>query len=67
MYGDSAYELPEVDLVKGDLQPVIPWTMYAGMTRENLGAIYEYLRTVPPANNKVVRYTVGQKAMLSNK
>jgi len=61
MYGDSAYVLPTVDLVKGDLQTVMPWTMYSGMTREDLGAIYEYLRTVPPVNNKVERYTVGQK------
>jgi mono/diheme cytochrome c family protein len=61
MYADSAYVLPKVDLVKGDLQSMMPWTMYAGMTREDLGAIYEYLRTIPPVENKVVRYTVAQK------
>jgi len=61
MYADSAYDLPKVDLVKGDLQSMMPWTMYAGMTREDLGAIYEYLRTIPPVNSKVVRYTVAQK------
>ena len=61
MYADSAYDLPKVDLVKGDLQSMMPWTMYAGMTREDLGAIYEYLRTIPPVNSKVVRYTVVQK------
>lgn len=61
MYADSAYVLPKVDLVKGDLQSMMPWTMYAGMTREDLGAIYEYLRTIPPVNSKVVRYTVAQK------
>ena len=67
MYADSAYVLPQVDLVKGDLQSVMPWTMFAGMTREDLGSIYEYLRTVPPVNNKIVRYSVGQKDMLTNK
>jgi len=67
MYGDSAYVLPEVEMVKGDLQSVMTWTMYAGMTREDMGVIYEYLRSVPPVNVKVIRYTVGQKAMLSNK
>jgi len=67
MYTDSAYVLPTVDLVKGDLQSVMPWTMFSGMTKEDLGAIYEYLRTVPPVNNKVTRYTVGQKQMASNK
>ena len=65
MYTDSAYELPKVDLVKGDLQSIMPWTMFGGMTREDLGAIYEYLRTIPPVNNKVVRYTVGSKKELS--
>jgi len=61
MYADSAYVLPKVDLVKGDLQSMMPWTMYAGMTTEDLGAIYEYLRTIPAVNSKVVRYTVAQK------
>jgi hypothetical protein len=31
----------------------MPWTFYAGMTDEDLGAIYDYLRTVPPVKNKV--------------
>ncbi len=61
MYTDSAYVLPNVDLVKGDLQSVMPWTMFSGMTKEDLGAIYEYLRTIPPVKSKVVRYTIAQK------
>ncbi len=61
MYTDSSYVLPKVDMAKGDLQSVMPWTMFAGMTTEDLGAIYEYLRTIPPVKNKVVRYTVAQK------
>jgi mono/diheme cytochrome c family protein len=61
MYTDSAYVLPTVDLVKGDLQSMMPWSMFGGMTKEDLGAIYEYLRTIPPVNSKVVRYTVAQK------
>jgi hypothetical protein len=31
----------------------MPWTQYAGMTEEDIGAIYTYLRTVPPVKNKV--------------
>jgi hypothetical protein len=34
----------------------MPWLMYAGMTREDLGAIYEYLRTVKPVNHRVNRF-----------
>lgn len=34
---------------------VMPWLEYAGMTDEDLGAIYDYLRTVPPLENAVVK------------
>jgi len=40
---------------------VMPWTMYAGMTERDLGAIYKYLRTVAPVRNKVERYTEASK------
>jgi mono/diheme cytochrome c family protein len=36
---------------------VMPWMMYAGMTEKDLAAIYKYLRTVEPANNRVEKYT----------
>jgi len=32
---------------------VMPWPRYAGMTREDLGAIYDYLKTLPPIKKKV--------------
>ena len=32
---------------------VMPWMAYSGMTREDLGAIYDYLKTLPPIENKV--------------
>jgi len=32
---------------------VMPWRQYAGMTREDLGAIYAYLRTVKPVIHRV--------------
>ena len=45
----------------GDNAPVAPpgkntvmaWPMFGGMTREDLGAIYDYLRTLKPISNKV--------------
>jgi len=33
---------------------VMPWLEYAGMTDDDLGAIYDYLRTVPPIESTVV-------------
>jgi hypothetical protein len=35
---------------------VMPWTMYAGMTEEDLGAVYVYLKTVTPIRHAVNRF-----------
>ncbi len=32
---------------------VMPWPRFAGMTREDLGAIYDYMKTVKPIKKKV--------------
>jgi mono/diheme cytochrome c family protein len=32
---------------------IMPWTAFAGLTDEDLGAIYDYLKTLPPVENKV--------------
>jgi mono/diheme cytochrome c family protein len=39
------------------LNTIMPWTMFAGMTDEDLGAIYAYLRTVRPVKNHVTRFS----------
>ncbi|OFW11185.1 MAG: hypothetical protein A3H96_26785 [Acidobacteria bacterium RIFCSPLOWO2_02_FULL_67_36] len=39
------------------LNTIMPWTMFAGMTDEDLGAIYAYLRTVRPVRNQVARFS----------
>ncbi|NDK54555.1 c-type cytochrome [Pontibacter fetidus] len=40
-----------------DFNSIMPWNMYAGMEEEDLRAIYQYLRTLEPAKNKVVKFT----------
>ena len=35
----------------------MPWLMYAGMTDEDLGSIYAYLKTVKPVKNQVEKFT----------
>jgi hypothetical protein len=35
----------------------MPWIMFSGMTNEDIGAIYEFLRTVKPVKNAVVKFT----------
>lgn len=44
---------PPKKLEPGDLNSPMPWTMYAGMTEEDLGAIYGYLKTLKPVKNLV--------------
>lgn len=39
-----------------DFNTVMPWTMYSGMTEKDLGAIYDYLRTLKPVDNYINRW-----------
>jgi hypothetical protein len=41
----------------GGYNTVMPWWAYAGMTEEDLGAIYDFLRALPPVKNKVAKTT----------
>lgn len=55
-YADSSY-IPQKVGAK-DFQTVMPWTMYAGMTDEDLRAIFAYLQSLEPINNMVeTRFT----------
>ncbi|MCA9730859.1 MAG: c-type cytochrome [Deferribacteres bacterium] len=42
---------------KGEMQTEMPWTHYAGMTNDDLSAIYAYLRTVKPISHEVKKFT----------
>lgn len=50
-YADSAYVPPAV--APGEMQTLMPWTMYGGMSEKDLGAIYTYLRTVKPVKKSI--------------
>ena len=54
-YADSSYTTPNVK--PGEYNSIMPWTMYAHMTEQDLGAIYAYLRTINPIKNSVVKFT----------
>jgi mono/diheme cytochrome c family protein len=60
---DSTYVPPTVDQARGDLQTVMPWMMYAGMSEQDLGALYDYLRTVPAVDGVVERWTPATAAV----
>jgi len=51
---DSTAFVPVMD---GGFNTPMPWTMYAGMTDDDLRAIYAYLRTVRPITSAVERFT----------
>lgn len=53
---DSAF----VPVDKDGFNTAMPWSQYAGMSEEDLGAIYEYLRTIPPSDKQVVRWEPKQ-------
>lgn len=41
---------------KGQFNTVMPWTMYGAMKKEDLGAIFDYLRSLPPIQRKVTPF-----------
>jgi hypothetical protein len=61
-FADSSYVPPSVDWKADDFQTVMPWTMYGGMTEQDLGAIYDYLHALKPVANKVQYWTPAGKA-----
>jgi hypothetical protein len=55
VYNDSTYVSPTVGM--GEYNSIMPWTMYAGMTEEDLTAIFAYLQTLSPVKNSVSKFT----------
>jgi len=54
------YDNPEGRTMKAgsmEYNTAMPWTMFAGMTERDLGAIYKYLRSLKPIKNKVEKFT----------
>jgi mono/diheme cytochrome c family protein len=51
---DLATFTPQV-IHQGDMQSIMPWTMYAGMDTTDLVAIYRYLQSLKPVVKKVVK------------
>ena len=55
----KAFEAPDDRVLTDEEQrqnTVMPWKPYAGMTREDLGAIYAYLRSVKPVIHRVEKW-----------
>ena len=50
-------------LKAGSFNSFMPWTMYGKMRSEDLDAIFEFLKTVKPINNKVEKFTPAHKQL----
>jgi len=53
-YTDSNYHA--LIIKPGQIQTVMPWTMYSGMDSTDLKAIYAYLKTIKPVKNQVTKW-----------
>jgi hypothetical protein len=54
-YTDSNYV--HMPVQPGKMQTIMPWIMFGGMEKEDLGAIYEYLQSLDPVENEIVKFT----------
>lgn len=45
----------------GEYNTIMPWTMYARMTQEDLKAIFAFLKTVKPQKNTVTKFSPAKK------
>ena len=53
-FDPAIYKAP--NLGRRDMPSIMPWMMYAGMTKNDLGAIYAYLLSLPPKNNVIIKW-----------
>jgi hypothetical protein len=53
---DIATYVPKT-LSKKDFNTIMPWTMFGGMEQSDLASVYQYLRTIKPIQNQVVKFT----------
>ncbi len=57
------HALPEARReVAPERNTVMAWMAYAGMAEEDLGAIYDYLKTLPPVDNDVLPWSTPRVA-----
>jgi hypothetical protein len=61
----KGFEVPDGRVLSNEEQrqnTAMPWTAYAGMTRDDLSAIYAYLRTQKPVNHRVDKWPDSKPA-----
>lgn len=54
-YQDTSYVSPKIDFMH-EYNTIMPWMMYSKMTEQDLGAIFEYLKTLKPMENQTTKW-----------
>jgi mono/diheme cytochrome c family protein len=54
-YDPTIHPLATVN--KGDFNSIMPWSMFAGMTNGDLASVCQYLHSLKPIQNQVVKFT----------
>jgi mono/diheme cytochrome c family protein len=57
-YADTGFKPHPVK--PGDFNSIMPWLMYSKMNKEDLAAIYAYLKQLKPIKNSVVKFTTAK-------
>ncbi len=57
-YNDSSFHRSPV--ARNQFNTIMPWTLFSKLKTRDLSAIYDYLRTVKPIRNNVVKFSTGK-------
>ncbi len=55
------YENNVIYLNPGELNTPMPWSLFAGMNEQDLSAIYNYLKSIPPVHHKIENINKSNK------
>jgi mono/diheme cytochrome c family protein len=61
MYADTSFHPQQVK--PGEFNSIMPWLTYTNMNREDLAAIYTYLKQLKPIEKTVVKFTPAANAV----
>jgi mono/diheme cytochrome c family protein len=56
VYSDSSFKSYPIE--HNTFNTVMPWIPFSGMTNEDLGALFDFVHSLPPISNKVERFSV---------
>lgn len=60
-----ATETTQPDVRDGEANSIMPWTMYGRMSEQDLGAIYDYLRTQKPVEGKSKPFVPKERLLVT--